>query len=91
MAKRDQKEVELKLVAARFNAALGSTDIDLICRAIGDAVMSHNVSDIARKSGLERPSLYRAFGDKQHPNFSTILGVLDAMGLRLKVMKSPKK
>jgi DNA-binding phage protein len=63
MAKSDYQVVDLESVLARLNAALGSPDIALICEAIGDAVMLHNVSDIARKARLERPSLYRAFGD----------------------------
>jgi DNA-binding phage protein len=55
--------------------------------------MLHNVSDIAKKAGLERTSLYRAFRDTQqrHPNFSTVLNVLDALGLQLKVVKSRKR
>ena len=44
------------------------------------------MSDIAKKSGIERPSLYRAFScGPTGPNFKTVLSVLDAMGFRLKV------
>jgi probable addiction module antidote protein len=86
MAKRNHENVNLNSVMSQINAALQSSDIDSICKAVGDAVMLHNVSDIARKSGLKRTSLYRAFRDTQrHPNFSTVLSVLDAMGLQLKV------
>ncbi|WP_354128577.1 hypothetical protein [Bradyrhizobium sp. i1.15.2] len=36
--------------------------------------------------GITRTSLYRAFaGGKAHPNFSTVLSVLHAMGFRLHV------
>ena len=39
-----------------------------------------------KESGIERPSIYRAFvrGPK-HPNFKTVLSVLDAMGFQLQV------
>jgi DNA-binding phage protein len=47
-----------------------------------------NVADLARKAGLQRPSLYRSFGgDLPSPNLSTVLAVLDAMNLQLKVVQ----
>jgi probable addiction module antidote protein len=52
--------------------------------AIGAAIRLYNISDIAKVSGLERPTIYRAFeGDAKHPNFRTVLSVLDAMGFQL--------
>jgi probable addiction module antidote protein len=69
-----------------INQALETSDIAEICHAIGAATHLHNMSDIARKSGIERASLYRAFsGGPTGPNFKTVLSVLDAMGFRLKV------
>jgi probable addiction module antidote protein len=69
-----------------INQALEKSDIAEICHAIGAATHLHNMSDIAKKSGIERPSLYRAFScGPTGPNFKTVLSVLDAMGFRLKV------
>ena len=73
-------------VTARINHAFGTSDIDEICHAIGNAIRRYNISDIAKVSGLERTSIYRAFeGDTKHPNFKTVLSVLDAMGFQLHV------
>ena len=72
-------------IASHINQALKSSDIDAICRAIGDATRLHSISDIAKKAGIERQSVYRAFAGQQHPKLSTFLGVLDAMGFQLKV------
>lgn len=58
----------------------------LICTAIGKALGDFNVSEIARQTGLQRSSIYRAFGNAQLPNFSTVLTVLTAMGLQLRVV-----
>jgi len=44
-----------------INQALEKSDIAEICHAIGAATHLHNMSDIAKKSEIERPSLYRAF------------------------------
>ena len=69
-----------------INQALEKSDIAEVCRAIAAATHLYNISDLARKSGLARPSIHRAFAsDQQKPNFTTVLSVLDAMGFRLRV------
>jgi probable addiction module antidote protein len=72
-------------MAAHISHALATSNIDRINRAIRAAMILHPATDIAKKSGVERTSLYRAFGPKQYPHFTTVLNVLDAMGLQLKV------
>jgi probable addiction module antidote protein len=72
-------------MAAHISHALATSDIVRISRAIRDVMLLHPVPDIAKKSGVERTSLYRAFNGKQYPHFTTVLNVLDAMGLQLKV------
>jgi hypothetical protein len=45
-----------------------------------------NISDIAKKAGIERSSPYRAFaGSPKHPNLKTVLSALDAKGFQLHV------
>jgi probable addiction module antidote protein len=69
-----------------LNHAFETSDIAEICKAIGVVTHRHNISDIAKKAGIERSSLYRAFaGRPKHPNFKTVLSVLDAMGFQLHV------
>jgi probable addiction module antidote protein len=69
-----------------INQALKKSDIAEICHAIAAATHLYNISDLARKSGLARPSIHRAFAsDQKKPNFTTVLNVLDAMGFRLHV------
>jgi len=53
-----------------INQALEKSDIAEICHAIGAATHLHNMSDIAKKSGIERPSLYRAFSCGQRVQIS---------------------
>ena len=76
----------LQAAAGCINQALEKSDIAEICRAIGAATRLYNISDLAHRSGIERQSVYRAFaGGPKHPNFSTVLNVLDAMGFRMHV------
>jgi probable addiction module antidote protein len=73
-------------IADYINRAFETSDVVGICEAIGAATHLHNMSDIAKKSGIERPTLYRGFsGGPTSPNFRTVLSVLEAMGFRLKV------
>lgn len=69
-----------------LNGAFASGEPRLVCTAIGKALGDFNVSEIARQTGLQRSSIYRAFGNAQLPNFSTVLTVLTAMGLQLRVV-----
>jgi probable addiction module antidote protein len=69
-----------------LNHAFETSDIAEICKAIGVVARQHNISDVAKKAGIERSSLYRAFaGSPKHPNFKTVLSVLDALGFQLHV------
>ena len=68
-----------------INRALTKSDIAEICHAIAAATRPYNISDLAQKSGLARPSIHRAFAGKRKTNVTTVLNVLDAMGLRLRV------
>src|SRR5258708_33114029 len=68
-------------VTDRINRAFETSDIDAIRHAIGTAIRRYNISDIAKVSGLERPTIYRAFeGDAKHPNLQTVFSVLAARG-----------
>jgi probable addiction module antidote protein len=72
-------------IADYINQAFETSDIGEICHAIGAVTHLHDISDIAKKSRIGRVSVYRAFAGERHPNFKTVLSVLDAMGFRLQV------
>jgi probable addiction module antidote protein len=73
-------------LADELNIALASAEPNRICKAIGKALGDFNIAEMAKQTGLQRQSIYRAFQTNTHlPNFSTLLAVLTAMGLQLKV------
>ena len=80
-----EKPVRRSEIAEHINEAFKSLDIDTINRAIREATRLHNMSDVAKKSGVERTNLYRAFAGDHLPSILTVLRVLDAMGFQLKV------
>jgi probable addiction module antidote protein len=75
-----------------INAAFHSKDVNEIAKAIGAATKAQNFSDVARRAGIARPSLYRAFDrEGAYPNMTTVVRTLDAMGLELKVSQTRKR
>jgi probable addiction module antidote protein len=69
-----------EMIAEYLNEVLEyGNESDLVC-AIGNVAKAIGMSKIAEKSGLSRPSLYKALSDGAKPQFSTIMKVLKAIG-----------
>jgi len=74
-------------IAAYIEAALEENDAPLIAAALGDIARAKGMSEIARQTGLGRESLYKALSPEGNPEFSTVLKVFRALGLRLHVSR----
>ena len=74
-------ESQARLVAE----ALESGDTLFLIDAIGIVARARGMSEIAAKTGLSRQALYAAFGPKGNPTISTVMKVLDCLGLRLEL------
>lgn len=72
-------------MAAYLDAALEEGDAALVVAALGDIARAKGMSQIAREAGLGRESLYKALSPTGNPEFSTILKVVSALGLKLHV------
>lgn len=70
--------------AAYLTEALATGEAGLIAEALGALARSRGMSGIARDAELSRESLYRALSAAGNPELATILGVVKALGLRLK-------
>ncbi len=70
-------------IAAYFEAALEDGDASLIAAVLGDIARARGMTQLARKTGLGRESLYKALSPEGNPEFATILKVIEALGLRL--------
>lgn len=69
-----------EMIAEYLNEILeNGTENDLII-AIGNVAKAIGMTKIAEKSGLSRPSLYKALSEGSKPQFSTIMKVLKAIG-----------
>jgi probable addiction module antidote protein len=70
-------------IVAYVDAALADGDPGLIAAALGDVARARGMSQIARETGLSRESLYKALNADGNPEFSTVIRVMKALGLRL--------
>ncbi len=72
-------------MVAYLEAALEEGDAALIAAALGDIARAKGMTQIARDTGLGRESLYKALSPDGNPEFSTIMKVINVLGLRLHV------
>ena len=70
-------------MATYLEAALEDGDASVIAVALGDIARAQGMTEIARKTGLGRESLYKALSAEGNPEFSTVLKVIRALGLEL--------
>ena len=71
-------------IAAYLDAALEDGEPALIRHALNVIARERGMTQIARDSGVTRESLYRALGENGNPEFTTVLKVVHALGLRLR-------
>ncbi len=72
-----------KDIAAYLEAAMEDGDPRVIAAAFGNIARAKGMSALAREAGLGRESLYKALSPDGNPEFSTILKVVRALGLKL--------
>ena len=72
-------------IVGYLEAALEDGHPSVIAAALGDVARVRGMSTIARKAGLSRESLYKALDSNGNPQLSTVLRVLRALGLTLRL------
>lgn len=74
-------------VVAYLEAAFEDGDPHVIVGALGDAARSKGMTKVAAQSGRGRESLYKALSRDGNPGFATVLSVIQALGLRLQIVR----
>jgi probable addiction module antidote protein len=72
-------------IANYLEAVFEDGDQALIVHALGVIARAKGMSQIAQAAGLGRESLYKALSPEGNPEFATVLKVMHALGLKLKV------
>ena len=72
-------------IGTYLEEAFESDDPAFITHALGIVARAKGMTEVARKTGLTRESLYKALSADGNPEFATILRVLNALDLRFGV------
>jgi probable addiction module antidote protein len=72
-------------IDAYMEEALETDDPAFIAKALGTIARARGMSQIAKKAGLSRESLYKALSTEGNPEFGTIIRVMHALGLKFSI------
>lgn len=82
---------EADVAEAYLTEALETDDPEFIAYAIGQVAKARGMTEIAKRAGVGRESLYKSLSGEKKPEFATILRVLAALGYTLRIKPAPKK
>lgn len=72
-------------IAMFLNDAIENGDAEEFLHALNTVARSVGMTKIAKQAGLGRQNLYKALGGEAQPEFSTILKVIKAAGVKLQI------
>jgi probable addiction module antidote protein len=70
-------------IAFYLEEAFATEDPAYIAYALVTVARAKGMTDVARKTGLSRESLYKALSAEGNPEFATILKVMSALDLKI--------
>jgi probable addiction module antidote protein len=70
-------------IAAYLSEAFETNDASYITEALGTVARARGMSAVAKDAGLSRENLYKALSSEGHPEFGTVMRVLDSLGVHL--------
>ena len=69
--------------ARLISDALETGNAGYIAAAVGTIARARGMTQVAQEAGVSRQSLYKALSEDGDPQLSTLIGVLNALGLKL--------
>ena len=84
IAKTDRIRLSISGRMPMLTPMLEDGDHHVIVAVLGDTARSKGMTRVERDSGLGRENLYKSLSQDGNPEFSTVLQVLNALGIRLR-------
>lgn len=78
-----------KIIAEYLNLELANGDPKYIKIALNNIARARNISELARKAGMPRASIYRALSPDSNAEYDTIQRIVNALDMRLVVQPVP--
>ena len=72
-------------VAMFLEEAMAENDPEFLLQTIGHIARSKGMAALARELNVDRAGLYKSLAPDGNPYFFTVVRVLDALGLRIKI------
>lgn len=69
--------------AELLNDALATGDAAYVAQALGVIARARGMTAVAREAGVTREALYRSLSEDGDPRLTTLLGVMEALGMTL--------
>lgn len=73
-------------IAQYLNEAYHNDNPEVFVIALGYVAKAKGVAEVAKRSGLNRESLYKVFSGKAKPQWSTIQGVMKALNINIQAV-----
>jgi probable addiction module antidote protein len=74
---------DAQAIAIYLEDAFATEDSAYITHALGTVARAKGMTEVSRKSGLSRESLYKALSAEGNPEFATVLKVMSALDLKI--------
>jgi probable addiction module antidote protein len=75
--------------AELLNDALTSGNAAYIAQALGVIARARGMTAVAREAGVTREALYKSLSEEGDPRLTTLLGVMEALGVTLRAEIKP--
>ena len=66
-------------------------DGSMIRAALNDIARARNMSKLARDAGLDRSGLYQSLSEDGNPSFATVVKIMGALRLRMRIEASEQR
>jgi len=73
-------------IAVFLQEAFETRDTQHFARCVGVAAKAIGMTTIAERTGMKRPALYRLTDGHSKPRLDTIMTVVDALGVKMKLV-----
>lgn len=74
--------------AGYINAVLEEGDVEAFLLALRDVADARGIGKVAKAAGLNRENIYRILSDQGNPRLSSMVALLQAIGVQLQVKPS---
>lgn len=72
-----------EMIQEYLTQVFADNDPDEILRAINNVAKARGMTELAKKTGIPRESIYRALSEKGNPTFRTLWKILTALDIHL--------